>query len=68
MAKFFYRNENKQRVYIKSIDYVNGTLEFTQSSSEAYDGRDGYYASASRDFIKRNFGEDYPQLKELDYD
>lgn len=62
MAKYFYNKKDGTRVYIKEIDYAEGKLTFTEDVNEAYIGRSGYYANATRDFIRRNFGEEYPEV------
>lgn len=64
MAKYFYEKEGK-KVFIKEIDFAEATLTFTENEGEAYEGRDGYYANATRDLIRRNFGKLYPQVKEV---
>lgn len=66
MAAIFYYKDNGKNVYIKEIDFAKGTLTFTNNKSEARKDRDGYYAKATRDLIRRNFGEDYPQVQNLE--
>lgn len=65
MARYYYKNNEGERVYIKTIDTANGKLTFTKKPSEAYSGRDGYYASPLRDSLKFGFIDDYPQLENL---
>jgi hypothetical protein len=66
MAKY-YINTNEGRKYIKEIDYANGILTFTNYEDEAYRGRDGYYAEATRDLLRRGFKEEYPEVNNLEY-
>ena len=65
MAKYYFK-ENGSRVYIKTIDFAKGELTFTENESEAYNGRDGYYATPLRDQIRRGFVDDYPQVAKLE--
>ena len=64
MAKY-YIDTNEGRKYIKEIDYAQGKLTFTNNTTEAYKDRDGYYANATRDLIRRGFSDDYPQIENL---
>ena len=64
MAKY-YVNENGSRKYIKEIDYAQSKLTFTNDYEKAYVERDGYYANATRDLIRRGFSEDYPEVADL---
>ena len=68
MAKYYYDDENNGRIYIKDIDFAEGTLTFTSNKNEAYKGRGGYYADATRDMIRRNFKKDYPQVANVNCD
>lgn len=69
MAKFYcYSNENGQRkqLYIKTIDFNNGHVTFTEQSSNAMvDDRGGYYEKAARDQMQALLSEDYPCLKKV---
>ena len=65
MAKYYFNKEDGSRVYIKEIDFAEGKLTFTDKEEEAYKGRDGYYANATRDLIRRNFGENYPEVSNV---
>lgn len=64
MAKY-YIETNEGRKYIKEIDYAQGKLTFTDNTDDAYRGRDGYYANATRDMIRRGFSDDYPEIENL---
>ena len=68
MAKYFYRNQNNEKVYIKSIDTANGKLTFTKNAAQAYQGRDGYYAEPLRDSLVFGFSEEYPEIKNVQID
>lgn len=61
----YYINTQNGREYIKEIDYAQGKLSFTKNIDEAYKDRDGYYADATRDLIRRGFKDDYPQVENL---
>ena len=64
MAKY-YIDTNEGRKYIKEIDYAQGKLTFTNNTTEAYKDRDGYYANATRDLIRRGFSDYYPEIENL---
>ena len=64
MAKY-YIDTNEGRKYIKEIDYAQGKLTFTNNTTEAYKDRDGYYANATSDLIRRGFSDDYPEIENL---
>jgi len=64
MAKYYVVANGKKK-FIKSINYSEGTLEFTDSASNAMEERGGYYATPTRDFISRMFKEDYPEVADL---
>ena len=64
MAKY-YIDTNEGRKYIKEIDYAQGKLTFTNNTTEAYKDRNGYYANATRDLIRRGFSDDYPEIENL---
>lgn len=49
--------------YIKSIDRVNKTLEFTANSSEALNKSGGFYIEAEIDYLKFHFKEQYPEVQ-----
>jgi len=66
MARFYYNDENGIRVYIKSIDFAEGKLTFTNDEEEAYRGRDGYYARPLRDQIATMFSSEYPEVKNIE--
>jgi hypothetical protein len=64
MAKY-YVDTNDGRKYIKEIDYAQGKLTFTTDREEAYNGRDGFYANATRDMLRHGFKDEYPEVAEL---
>ena len=64
----YYIETNEGRKYIKEIDYAQGKLTFTNDAAYAYRGRDGYYADATRDMIRRGFSDDYPEIENLQCD
>ena len=64
MAKY-YINTNEERKYIKEINYAQEKLTYTNNTTEAYKDRDGYYANATRDLIRRGFSDDYPEIENL---
>ena len=64
----YYIETNEGRKYIKEIDYAQGKLTFTNDAAYAYRGRDGYYANATRDMIRRGFSDDYPEIENLQCD
>ncbi len=67
MAKY-YIETNEGRKYIKEIDYAQGKLTFTNNINDAYIGRNGFYANATRDMIRRGFSDDYPEIANLQCD
>ena len=66
MAYFIIVEPNEDPKYIKEIDYAQGKLTFTNNEEEAYRGRDGFYANATRDMIRRGFKDDYPEVENLE--
>lgn len=65
MGKFKFYKPNGEEVWIKNIDKVNQTLEFTTNKNEAY-SRDGdFYTRSELDFIKFHFKEKYPEVEKL---
>ena len=67
MAKY-YIETNEGRKYIKEIDYAQGKLTFTDNINDAYIGRNGFYAIATRDMIRRGFSDEYPEVENLQCD
>ena len=67
MARY-YIETNDGRKYIKEIDYAQGKLTFTNNKDDAYEGRDGFYAKATRDMLRYGFKEEYPEVAELQCD
>lgn len=65
MSKFYYYDEDGKAIYIKTVDYANEKLEFTEDSSEAYRDRNGYYVDPTRDYICFHFKDKYPEVENL---
>ena len=61
----YYINTNDGHKYIKEVDYAQGKLTFTTDREEAYKGRDGFYANATRDMLRYGFKDEYPEVAEL---
>ena len=66
MAKYYFTDENGTKQFIKSIDFANGKLTFTENDGDAFVGRDGYYAIPLRDQIRHSFVDDYPQVEKIE--
>ena len=66
MAKYYINQKNGKRKFIKDIDFAQEKLTFTENEDEAYRERDGYYAIPTRDLIRRNFADEYPEVAELE--
>ena len=65
MGRFKLNKPNGDVLWVKSIDKVNETLEFTPNKEEAY-YRDGdFYTRSELDFIKFHFKDKYPEVKNL---
>jgi hypothetical protein len=65
MGKFKLNTPNGETLWVKKIDKVNETLEFTKNKDEAY-YRDGdFYTKSELDFIKFHFKDKYPEVKNL---
>jgi hypothetical protein len=68
MAVYYIPLSNGERKYIKKIDYKNTKLTFTKDRNKAYEDRDGYYTTPTRDMIRRGFKEEYPEVENLKID
>jgi len=66
MAKYYINQKNGKRKFIKDIDFAQEKLTFTENEEDAYEGRNGYYAIPTRDLIRRNFADEYPEVAELE--
>jgi len=65
MGRFKLNTPNGETLWVKKIDKVNETLEFTKDKDEAY-YRDGdFYTKSELDFIKFHFKDKYPEVKDL---
>lgn len=65
MGRFKLNTSNGETLWVKKIDKVNETLEFTKNKDEAY-YRDGdFYTKSELDFIKFHFKDKYPEVKDL---
>lgn len=65
MGKFQVTDSNGKILWIKSVDNVNGKLEFTEKESEAYNRDGDYYTRAEAEFIKFHFKEEYPEVNNI---
>lgn len=66
MARYYINKTDGERKWIKEIDYANGKLTFTNNREEAYCGRDGFYANATRDMLRHGFKDEYPEVANLE--
>jgi hypothetical protein len=64
MATFKIEQDGMPTKWVKNIDKVNQTIEFTTDPSEAYDREGGFYPRAELEYIKHYFMEEHPELKE----
>lgn len=62
MGKFKIDEPGKHTKWVKRIDKVNETLEFTENESEAYYRDGGFYTKSELDFIKFHFKKKYPEV------
>lgn len=63
MGRFKIEEPGKRTKWVKNIDKVNETLEFTENEREAY-YRDGdFYTKSELDFIKFHFKDKYPEVE-----
>lgn len=62
MGKFKIEEPNGKVKWVKKIDKVNETLEFTNNSSEAYIRDGDFYSKSELDFLKFHFKEKYPEI------
>lgn len=68
MGKYYIQLPNGKRKYVKTLDYANQTLEFTENPNEAHQRNDGeFYLQTERDFLKAQFSEIYPECKDIQY-
>lgn len=65
MGKFRIAYPDGRIKWVKAIDTVNGTIEFTENSDEAYIRSGDYYSKAEGEFIKFNF-KDHDEVKYLE--
>lgn len=65
MGRFKITDQDGKVKWVKAIDTVNGTIEFTEKASEAYERNGDYYSKAEGEYIKFNFQQQHPELKNL---
>ena len=68
MGRFKIETPQGKVSWVKSIDTVNETIEFTENRDEAYYRDGGYYTRAEADFIKFHFKERYPEVELITID
>lgn len=68
MAYFRVDEPNKKTKWIKTVNNEDGTLEFQDSKSGAYNRSDGIIANSELQRLKFHFTEKYPELKYLTKD
>lgn len=65
MGKFRVQDPDGKFLWVKTIDTVHGTIDFTDKEYEAYNRSGDYFAKAEGDFIKFNFKNTCPLIKSL---
>ena len=68
MAFFRIEEPNQPPKYIKSVDGANETLEFTNSTSDAYYKDSGFFADSQYEFLIFHFKNSYPELQYMKID
>lgn len=70
MVAFYITDKNGKKLYVKSIDKANETIEWTDNPSKegVYTNSSGFYANADFDFIKFHFMDKYPNIDTLKED
>lgn len=68
MGQYYIPLENGKRKYIKTLDYANQKLEFTENRKKAHVRDDGeFYLKTECEFLKTQFSEEYPECKDMHY-
>lgn len=68
MGKLYYidgRGDNSKQVFIKAVDEDTGKVTFTERSAEAKDFGGEYYTEAQKNYMKRHYSVQYPQMNKL---
>ena len=68
MAFFRIEEPNQPPKYIKSVDGANETLEFTNSTDDAYYKDSGFFADSEYEFLMFHFKNSYPELQYMKID
>jgi hypothetical protein len=68
MAYFKIEEPDKPVKWIKSINGVDGTLEFTDKVEEAHYEDDGFFADSEKGFLEFHFMDKYPELQYMTLD
>lgn len=68
MAFFRIEEPNQPPKYIKSVDGANETLEFTNSTDDAYYKDSGFFADSEYEFLMFHFKKNYPELQYMKID
>ena len=68
MAFFRIEEPNQPPKYIKSVDGANETLEFTNSTHDAYYKDSGFFADSEYEFLMFHFKNSYPELQYMKID
>ena len=68
MAHFIIKDPNNGTKWIKNVDGANGTIEFQDSSKDAYYRDSGFFADSEFEFIKFHFIKQYPELEYMQID
>jgi hypothetical protein len=68
MAFFRIKEPNQPPKYIKSVDGANETLEFTNTTENAYYKDSGFFADSEYEFLMFHFKKKYPELQYMEID
>ena len=68
MAHFIIKDPNNGTKWIKNVDGASGTIEFQDSSKDAYYRDSGFFADSEFEFIKFHFIKQYPELEYMQID
>jgi hypothetical protein len=68
MAYFKIEEPEKPIKWIKSINGVDGTLEFTDKINDAHYEDDGFFADSEKGFLEFHFMDKYPELQYMTLD
>lgn len=66
MGRYYIPLPNGKRKYVKTLDYANQKLEFTENGNEAHTRDDGeFYLKTECEFLKTQFSDIYPECKDM---